>query len=138
MKTIISIFSLVLAISFGNAQTTSNSKVSIVHSSDKPGDTNYKINISISNTEDIYTLNGTFPKSKTEKLKQFLNDHLTPKVIKNGTMYTWKYEIEGDTGYAIKLKKGKLNVSMNKQLISADMVEDLLDIFTNLKEVLKE
>lgn len=138
MKTIICALSLVFALSLGNAQTTSNSKVSISYSSNEPGDSNYKVSISISNTEDVYTLKASFPSSKTGKLKQFLKDHLTPKMTNNGTTSTWKYSAKGETGYVVKLKRGKLNVFMDKEFVSADLVEDFIDMFNDLKDIVKE
>ncbi|WP_438423155.1 hypothetical protein [Aquimarina macrocephali] len=138
MKTIICVLSLVFALSLSNAQTTSNSKVSISYSSDEPGESNYRVNISISNTKDMYTLKASFPSSKTGKLKQFLKDHLTPEMTKNGTTSTWKYNTKGETGYVVKLKRGKLNVFMDKEFVSADVVEDLIDMFSDLKDIVKE
>ncbi|WP_106792119.1 hypothetical protein [Aquimarina sp. Aq78] len=140
MKTIICVLSLVFALSLSNAQTTStsNSKVSISYSSDEPGEGNYRVNISISNTEDMYTLKASFPSSKTGKLKQFLKDHLTPEMTKNGTTSTWKYNTKGETGYVVKLKRGKLNVFMDKEFVSADLVEDLIDMFQDLKEIITQ
>ncbi|WP_024769043.1 hypothetical protein [Aquimarina macrocephali] len=138
MKTIICVLSLVFALSLSNAQTASNSKVSISYSSDEPGEDNYRVNISISNTEDMYTLKASFPLSKTGKLKQFLKDHLTPEMTKNGTTSTWKYNTKGETGYVVKLKRGKLNVFMDKEFVSADVVEDLIDMFSDLKDIVKE
>ena len=82
MKTIILAVTLsIFAFYVGNAQKSSKSKVSISYSSDNPKDTNYKVNISISNTDNLYSLNANFPDSKTEKLKQFLKSHLTPETI---------------------------------------------------------
>ncbi len=139
MKTIILAVTLsVFTFSVSNAQKSSKSKVSISYSSDNPKDTNYKVNISISNTEDIYSLNANFPNSKTEKLKQFLKDHLTPEMTKTSTGYMWKYNTKGETGYSVKLKKGKLTVFMNKEFLSADFIEDFIDIFTDLKDIVKE
>ncbi|WP_103068674.1 hypothetical protein [Aquimarina sediminis] len=138
MKTIIYVASLVLAFSFGNAQTSSNSKVTITHSSDKQGDKNYKINISISNTEEEYSLQAKFPHANTEKVKQFLKDHLDTKMIKENSMNVWKYTSNRKPGYTVKLKKGKLDIFINKQNISADMIETLIDMFTDIKEVIKE
>ncbi|WP_271766864.1 hypothetical protein [Aquimarina algiphila] len=138
MKTLIYFASLILAISIGNAQSSSNSKVSISYSNDEPGEKNYKVNISISNTDDIYSLNASFPSAKTEKLKRFLKDHLDTKMTKNGTMSTWNYVTKGEMGYTIKLKKGKLNVLLNKEHISVDLVENLIDMFSDLKDIVKE
>ncbi|MBQ4822502.1 hypothetical protein [Aquimarina sp. MMG016] len=138
MKTIICALCLVLAVSVGNAQKSSNSKVSISYSSDEPGDKNYKVNISISNNDDLYTLNASFPNSKTEKLKRFLNDHLDAKMTKKGNTYQWDYLNEGEIGYNVKLKKGKLNVFMDKEYVSIDLVEDFIDMFSDLKEIVKE
>lgn len=138
MKLIICTLCLVLAVSIGNAQKSSNSKVSISYSSDEPGDKNYKVNISISNNDELYTLNASFPNSKTEKLKRFLNDHLDTKMTKKGTTYQWDYLNKGEIGYTIKLRKGKLNVFMDKDYVSIDLVEDFIDMFSDLKEIVKE
>lgn len=139
MKTIILVVALsVFAFSVGKAQKSSKSKVSISYSGDNPKDTNYKANISVSDTEDTYSLNANFPNSKTEKLKQFLKDHLTPEIAKDGTGYTWKYKVKGETGYAVTLKKGRLNVFMNKEFLPADFIEDFIDMFTDLKDIVKE
>ncbi len=138
MKTIICLLSLVFSVSTGTAQKSSNSKVSINYSSDEPGENNYKVNISISNTNDTYTLKASFPIAKTEKLKEFLKDHLDSKMTKNGTGYTWIYATKGEIGYTVKLKKGKLNIFMDKEAVSADLVENLIDMFSDLKDIVKE
>ncbi|MDY8136387.1 hypothetical protein [Aquimarina sp. 2201CG5-10] len=137
MKTIICTLSLLLAISFGNAQTSSNSKVSINYSSDEPGDRNYKVSISISNTDDVYTVNAKFPGSRTEKLKNFLKDHLETKMKKVNSSYNWNYYNKDEMGYKVKLKRGKLSVFLDKEFVSVDLIEDFIDMFSDLKEVIK-
>ena len=59
-------------------------------------------------------------------------------MTKIGTGYTWKYKVKGETGYTVTLKKGNLNVFMDKEFLSADFIEDFIDIFTDLKDVVKE
>ncbi|MEW7291708.1 hypothetical protein [Aquimarina sp. 2304DJ70-9] len=138
MKTVICIISLLFSICMGNAQKTSNPKVSISYSNDEPGDKNYKVNISITNNDDLYTLNASFPTSKTEKLKKYLKEQLQTKMTKNGSGYTWVYTVKGSVGHTVKLKNGKLDVYIDKKRISADLVEDFIDIFSDLKDIVKE
>ncbi len=138
MKTIICILSIVFATAVGNAQKTSNPKVTISYSNDEPGDKNYKVNISITNNDDLYTLKASFPTSKTEKLMKFLKGHLETEMTKNGSGYTWIYTVKGNVGHTVKLKKGKLDVFVDKKYISADLVEDFIDIFSDLKDIVKE
>ncbi len=138
MKTIICMLSLVLAISMGNAQKSSKTKVSINYANKESNDANYKVNISITNDDSSYILKANFPTSKTEKLKNFLKDHLKTKMINKGSEYVWSYTKKEELVYTIKLKKGKLDLYMNKKDVSADFVEDFIDIFSDLKEVVKE
>ncbi len=137
MKTIICLIGLVFTFSLGNAQTSSNSKVSISHSSNEPGNENYKINISISNTDDMYTLNAKFPKSKTQKLEKFLKTHLDVKMIKKETMTTWTYNTNDEIGYTVRLKKGRLNVYLSKETVSSDSLEEIMSVFSDIREVIK-
>lgn len=138
MKTIICTLSLVLAFSFLNAQSSSSSKVSISSYSSDDHKKNYRISISITNEEDTYQVIASFPEEKTEKLKRFLKDHLETNMTHSGSSYYWHYKNKGETGYKVKLKRGKLNAFLDKELVSLDMVEDFMDAFQELKEVVKE
>ncbi|GAA4279037.1 hypothetical protein [Aquimarina mytili] len=137
MKTIICVLSIAFAISMGNAQKSSKSKVSIHYSDDESGN-NYKVNISITNTDDSYVLKADFPTPKTEKLKKFLKNHLETTMVKKGSEYIWSYTKKDKLAHTVKLKEGKLDVYMNKKNVSADFVEDFIDIFSDLKEIVKE
>ncbi|MDH7446674.1 hypothetical protein [Aquimarina sp. 2201CG14-23] len=138
MKTIIFMLCIAFAIPSVNAQTTSNSKVTVKYSSDDTSGKGYKINISISNTDDVYTLNASFPSHKTEEVKRFLNDHLDAKMSKNYGSYTWNYNNQGEEVYKVKLRKGKLSVFLDKEAVSIDLVDDLIDAFNDLRELIKE
>ncbi|WP_299223238.1 hypothetical protein [uncultured Aquimarina sp.] len=137
MKTIIFMLCIALAIPAVNGQTSSNSKVTVNYSSDDDSN-GYKINISISNTDDIYTLKASFPADKTDKVKKFLNDHLDTKMSKNYGSYTWNYINKGEEGYKVKLREGKLSVFLDKEAVSIDLVEDLIDAFSDLRELIKD
>ncbi len=126
-----------LAMPTVHAQTSSNSKVTVNYSSDDTGDKGYKINISISNTDDIYSLKASFPSHKTDDVKRFLNDHLDTEMSKNYGYYTWNHDNKGEDGYKVKLRKGKLSVFLDKESVSIDLVDDLIDVFSDLRELIK-
>ncbi|WP_159092298.1 hypothetical protein [Aquimarina sp. Aq107] len=138
MKTIIFMLCVALAMPTLNAQTSSNSKITVNYSSDDTSDNGYKINISISNTDDAYSLKASFPSHKTEKVKKFLNEHLEVKMSKNYSSYMWNYNNKGSEGYRVKLRKGKLSVFLDKEAISIDLVEDLIDAFSDLRDLIKD
>ncbi|WP_405206245.1 hypothetical protein [Aquimarina sp. LLG6339-5] len=138
MKTIIFMLCVALAISTSNAQTSSSSKITVNYSSDDTSDNGYKINISISNTDDTYSLKASFPSHKTDEVKKFLNEHLEVKMSKNYSSYIWNYNNNGSEGYKVKLRKGKLSVFLDKEAISIDLVEDLIDAFSDLRNLIKD
>ncbi|WP_299242480.1 hypothetical protein [uncultured Aquimarina sp.] len=137
MKTIIFMLCMAFAIPMVKAQTSSNNKVTVNYSSDDDSN-GYKINISVSNTDDIYTLKASFPSDKTDKVKKFLNDHLETKMSKSYGSYSWNYNNRGEEGYKVKLRKGKLSVFLDKEAVSIDLVEDLIYAFTDLRELIKD
>ncbi len=128
---------MAFAIPMVKAQTSSNNKVTVNYSSDDDSN-GYKINISVSNTDDIYTLKASFPSDKTDKVKKFLNDHLETKMSKSYGSYSWNYNNRGEEGYKVKLRKGKLSVFLDKEAVSIDLVEDLIYAFTDLRELIKD
>lgn len=138
MKTIIWTLSLLVAFSFVNAQNSSTSKVSVSHSNSDVKSGNYRVSISITNNDDAYEVNASFPSEKTEKLKRYLKDHLEARMSKSGSGYYWNYENNGEIGYKVKLKRGRLHAYLDKELVSLDLLEDFIDTFKELKEVIKE
>ncbi len=128
---------MAFAIPMVKAQTSSNNKVTVNYSSDDDSN-GYKINISVSNTDDIYTLKASFPSDKTDKVKKFLNDHLETKMSKSYGSYSWNYNNRGEEGYKVKLRKGKLSVFLDKEVVSIDLVEDLIYAFSDLRELIKD
>ncbi|WP_298320779.1 hypothetical protein [uncultured Aquimarina sp.] len=137
MKTIIFMLCMASTMPIINAQTSSNAKVTVNYSSDDDSN-GYKINISVSNTDDMYTLKASFPSDKTDKVKKFLKDHLDTKMSKSHGAYTWNYNYRGEEGYKVKLRKGKLSVFLDKEAVSIDLVEDLIDAFSDLRELIKD
>ncbi|MBW1296585.1 hypothetical protein [Aquimarina litoralis] len=138
MKTIIFMLCIALSTPVVNAQTSSNTKVTVNYSSDDTSEKGYKINISVSNTDDTYTLKASFPSHKTESVKKFLKRHLDTKMSKSYGTYTWNYNVKGEEGYKVKLRKGKLSVFLDKDAISIDLVEDLIDAFGDLRDLIKD
>ncbi|MHA7057085.1 hypothetical protein ACWGOQ_0007695 [Aquimarina sp. M1] len=138
MKTIIIILCMIFTMPMINAQTNATSKVTVKYSNNDASENGYRINISISNTNDTYTLNAKFPSHKTEEVKRFLNDHLDTKFSKNYGAYTWNYHNTGKEVYTVKLRKGKLSIFLNKEYASIDLVEDLLDVFGDLRDLIKK
>ncbi|WP_299600686.1 hypothetical protein [uncultured Aquimarina sp.] len=137
MKTIIFILCMTMALPTAHAQTNSNTKVTVNYSSDDT-DKGYNINISVSNTDDNYRLKASFPSDKTDKVKKFLKDHLDAKMSKSYGTYEWNYLAKGEDGYKVKLKKGKLSVFLDKDAVSIDLVEDLIDAFDDLRSLIKD
>ncbi|WP_343912742.1 hypothetical protein [Aquimarina litoralis] len=137
MKTIIFILCMTMAVPTAYTQTNSNTKVTVNYSSDDT-DTGYNINISVSNTDDSYRLKASFPSDKTDKVKKFLKDHLDAKMTKSYGTYEWNYLANGEDGYKVKLKKGKLSVFLDKDAVSIDLVEDLIDAFDDLRSLIKD
>ncbi|MFD2561981.1 hypothetical protein [Aquimarina rubra] len=138
MKTIILMLCMAFTMSMTNAQTSSNSKVTVNYSSDDTSDNGYKINISISNTDDIYTLKASFPSHKTDEVKSFLKEHLNAKMSTSYGSYIWNYNTRGEEGYKVKLRKGKLSIFLDKEAVSIDLVEDLIDAFSDLRDLIKD
>ncbi|SEK31598.1 hypothetical protein SAMN04487910_0233 [Aquimarina amphilecti] len=138
MKTIILMLCMAFTMPMINAQTSSNSKVTVNYSSDDTGGKGYKVNISISNTDDTYTLKASFPSHKTDEVKKFLNNHLEAKMSKVYGSYAWNYNSKGEEGYKVKLRKGKLSVYLDKEALSIDLLEDLIDAFSDLRDLIKD
>ncbi|WP_378175114.1 hypothetical protein [Aquimarina sp. SS2-1] len=138
MKTIILVLCMAFTMPIINAQTSSNSKVTVNYSSDDTSDNGYKINISISNTDDIYTLKASFPSHKTDEVKSFLKEHLNAKMSTSYGSHIWNYNTRGEEGYKVKLRKGKLSIFLDKEAVSIDLVEDLIDVFSELRELIKK
>lgn len=137
MKTIIFILCITMAVPSVHAQTNSNTKVTLNYSSDDT-DKGYNINISVSNTDDTYRLKASFPSDKTDKVKKFLKEHLDAKMTKSYGAYEWKYSVKGEDGYKVKLKKGKLSIFIDKGAVSINLVEDLIDAFDDLRDLIKD
>lgn len=140
MKTIICTLGLILAFSITNAQTSSSStsKVSVSYSDDSPGKRNYRVSISINNDDETFEVNASFPGDRTEKLKKFLKEQLETKMTHTGSSYYWHSKNKGETIYKVKLKRGRLTAFLDKEMVSIDLVDDFIDVFQDLKEVIKE
>ncbi|WP_299253945.1 hypothetical protein [uncultured Aquimarina sp.] len=137
MKTIIFMLCVALAMPIVNAQTSFNTKVTVDYSSDDDS-SGYKINIAVSNTDDTYKLKASFPSNKTDKVKEFIKNYLETKMSESYGSYTWSYNNKGEEGYKVKLRKGKLSVFLDKEAMSIDQVEDLVDSFSDLRELIKD
>jgi len=138
MKTIIFMLCMAFTAPIVNAQASSNTKVTVNYSSDDTSRKDYKINISISNTDDVYSLKASFPSHRTDEVKKFLKEHLDSKMTKSYGSYTWNYSTKGEEGYKVKLRNGKLSVFLDKDAISIDLVEDLIDAFGDLRDLIKK
>lgn len=95
--------------------------------------------VSISDSDNYYSLLANFDGWKSKKLEKLLSDNLDSNLFStdSGTKI-WKKENKGETAYSFILKDGKLKVSVDKELVSNETFEKLKALGEKISETLSE
>jgi len=98
-----------------------------------------KTSISVSNSDNSYSLLANFDAWKTKKVEKLLSDNLDSNLLSTeaGTKI-WKKENKGETAYSFVLKEEKLKVSIDKELVSNETFEKLKALGEKISETLSE
>lgn len=138
---IILFLTLLIWSTLSQAQTavaTSGNTTAVAKAPSKQSKTT-KTSVSISNSDNYYSLLANFDGWKTKKLEKLLADNLDSNLLSTeaGTKI-WKKDNNGETAYSFILKEEKLKVSIDKELVSNETFEKLKALGEKISETLSE
>ncbi|WP_025741707.1 hypothetical protein [Aquimarina pacifica] len=137
MRTSITVFFIMVSVLITNAQTKTVIETVRSNSDHKSENQGYQVNISIANDEEEYTLEASFPSDKTQQLKRYLDKHLDIIKIKDKVFYYGDETNGSEKKYQIKLKKGKLIASLDKNNVDTQFEEKFINIFNSIQDIVK-
>lgn len=98
-----------------------------------------KTSISVSNSDDSYSLHATFDNFRTKNIEKLLSENLDKNLFSTDkNTKIWKKENNGQTAYSFVLKEGRLKVSIDKELISKSTFEKLETLGERISETLSD
>lgn len=119
-------------------QVDSESNYSItVNSSDTESGEN--ISYSLTNTDDTYKVRGRFPKRFSEEIKSYILEEMgRSKMNTSGNKTSWKAVSNGDEVYEITTSPGKLNMFIDKEVASNNLIEKFGEMGLYIKDIISE
>lgn len=132
---------LLACTTFTQAQTaTASSGNTTAIAKVPPGQTKTtKSSVSISISDNNYSLQASFDKGKTKKLEKLLSDSMDNNLLTNDAgSKIWKKENKGETAYSVVLKEEKLKMSIDKELVSDETFERLKALGEKISETLSD
>ncbi|MCV9930356.1 hypothetical protein OIU83_22040 [Flavobacterium sp. LS1R49] len=120
------------------AIATSGNTTTVVKTPSKQTKTT-KTTVSVSDSDNSYSLQASFDAWKTKKLEKLLSDNLDKSLFTTdaGTKI-WKKDSKGETAYSFILKGEKLKISIDKELVSDETFEKLKALGEKISETLSE
>lgn len=120
------------------AEANSGNTTAVAKTSSKQTKTTKSsVSVSISNSDDYYSLLANFDASKTKKLEKLLSDNLENSLLSTDSgNKTWKKDNDGQTAYSFVLREGKLKVNIDKELVSKETFEKLKALGEKISETL--
>jgi hypothetical protein len=119
--------------------TSGNTKAAAKAPSRQTKTTKSSVSVSISNSDDYYSLLAIFDVAKSKKLEKLLSDNLDNNILSTDAgSKIWKKENEGQTAYSFVLKEGKLKASIDKELVSNETFEKLKALGEKISETLSK
>lgn len=95
--------------------------------------------VSVSVSDDNYSLIASFDAFKRKKLEKLLSDNLDNNLFStDGDTKIWKKDTKNETAYSFILKKDKLKVSIDKELVSYETFEKLKALGEKISETISE
>ncbi|OXG07110.1 hypothetical protein BC749_102929 [Flavobacterium araucananum] len=122
------------------AEATSGKTTAVAKATPKATKTTRtSVSVSVSNSDNYYSLLANFDTFKTKKIEKLLADNLDNNLLStDGGSKIWKKESKGETAYSFILKEEKLKVSIDKELVSNETFEKLKALGEKISETLSE
>lgn len=145
MRTIVYILlSIILGMLRSYAQDTSDTKTATKGKANNEisfsfdGDLSFSGNensyFSTSDSDDTYKVRAKFHDRRTAKVRTYLLEELGKKNMTTSTSkQQWRVEYNGVTGYEVKLDDGSLRIFIDKELVSAQLLNKFRTITKNIK-----
>lgn len=145
MKTISKIFASITML-FGiistNAQTvptppkTPTTTHSVSHSIDGSSQSS-TVSVSISNSDDSYSLNAKFPSNKQKEIKDVLMKELNSNnMTTSNNRYLWKSTSGKDEVYNVSLNDKRLSMYLDKEIASSSLEEKFENLGATIRTVI--
>ena len=104
----------------------------VINSDDK----DKNVNISVRNDDDIYRLKSTFSKVKSEEVLELVMDEMGEELlIESKGAYRWGIHHDRDLVYDVKLTDTQLDLFVDKELASNDLVERIMQLGDDFGEI---
>lgn len=95
--------------------------------------------VSVSVSDDSYSLTASFDAIKRKKLEKLLSDNLDNNLLSTaGDTKIWKKDTKSETVYSFILKKDKLKVNIDKELVSNETYEKFKELGEKISQTISE
>lgn len=116
------------------SSTSGNYKVSINSSDSNTGE---NISFSVTNRDDRYSLKASFPKGISPELLAYLMEQMGSRnLVQKGGKTQWIANVDGEEVYEISLSKGRLQLYIDKEIASDELIEKFGDIGRKAKAII--
>ncbi|MDA6069929.1 hypothetical protein NJT12_09905 [Flavobacterium sp. AC] len=140
MKIILFLIMLICgALAHGQTTVSKSGNTTAVAKTPSKNTKSTKTSISISNSDNYYSLLANFDSWRTKKLEKLLSENLDNSLFStDADTKIWKKDHNGETAYSFILKEEKLKVNIDKELVSNATFEKLKALGEKISETLSE